>query len=108
MAFNIKMSGGKCPGVPADGVGHVSEDRNSHPPGVAGDGAISKRRLKCCFGAQLQEGRPARCRRATEEDVFHQVPSLRDASPQKAKEGSLEATQLSNAQPQGASLLGRV
>lgn len=28
-------------------VGHVSEDRNSHLPGVAGDGAISERRLKC-------------------------------------------------------------
>lgn len=82
MVLNIKMSGGKCPVVRADGLKWACEqERPPRPPGVVGGGAVRERRLKRSSWSPAA-GRVANETQAgMEEDAFHQVPSLCGANP---------------------------
>lgn len=79
-------------------VGHVSEGRNSHPPGVGSDEAIRERWLKCWSWSAAAGSLASEIQAGDGKGSILSGSSLArcqgEEGRMRGKEGSLEATQL--------------
>lgn len=94
MVLNVKMSGGRCPGVLAEGWKWGVWAGRGECAFSEWEVALLAATIEMLILKHSCRKAAMEVRAAGEEDAFHQVPSLSDANPWKAEQGSLEATQL--------------